>query len=141
AVHRLETEDLLLGLHQEHVLAVVLPVAGLLPEPLVDEDRRRDLLIAARVENLADEALELAHHHPAVREPEGRPGRDVVEGVEVELAPELAVVALLRLLEPPEMLVELFLGEPGGAVDALEHRVALVPAPIGARGRQELEVL
>jgi len=30
AVHRLEAEDLLLGLHEEHVLAEVLPVARLL---------------------------------------------------------------------------------------------------------------
>ena len=141
AVHRLEAEDLLLGLHQEHVLAVVLPVAGLLPEPLVDQDRRGDLLIAPRVENLADEPLELTHERPAVREPEGRARRDVVKGVEVELAPELAVVALLRLLEPPQMLVELLLREPRGAVDALEHRVALVAPPVGAGGREELEVL
>ncbi len=141
AVHRLEAEDLLLGLHQEHVLAVVIPVTRFFPELLVDEDRRRDLLIAARVEDLADEALQLAHERPAVREPEGRAGRDVMKGVEVELAPELPVVALLGLLEPPEILVELFLREPGGPVDALEHRVALVAAPVGPRGRQELEVL
>src|SRR5882724_11562923 len=141
AVHRLEAEDLLLGLHQEHVLAVVVPVPGLFPEPLVDEDRRGDLLVASRVENLADESLELAHQGPAVRKPEGRAGRDVVEGVEVELAPELSMVALLRLLEPPQMLVELLLREPRGAVDALEHRVALVAPPVGAGGREELEVL
>src|SRR5438093_2540684 len=64
-----------------------------------------------------------------------------MEGVEVELAAELAVVALLRLFEPPQMLVELLLREPGGAVDALEHRVPLVAPPVGAGGREELEVL
>src|SRR5712692_9062319 len=141
AVHRLEAEDLLLGLHEEHVLAEVLPVPRLLPELLVDEDRCRDLLIAARVERLAHEALQLAHHRPAVRQPEGRSGRDVLEDVEVELPAELPMVALLRLLEPPEMLVELLLREPRGAVDALEHRVPLVAAPVGARGREQLEVL
>src|SRR5438093_82261 len=64
-----------------------------------------------------------------------------MEGVEVELAAELAVVALLRLLEPPQVFVELLLREPGGAVDPLEHRVPLVTAPVGAGGREELEVL
>ena len=58
---------------------------------------------------------------------------------EVELAAELTVVALLGLFEPPEVLVELFLGQPRGAVDALEHRVLLAPAPVRARGREELE--
>src|SRR5207244_6053480 len=51
------------------------------------------------------------------------------------------VVPLLRLLEPPQMLVELLLREPRGAVDALEHRVALVAPPVGAGGREQLEVL
>src|SRR6266446_4812526 len=60
---------------------------------------------------------------------------------QVELAPELAVVALLRLLEPPQVLVELLLREPGGPVDPLEHRVALVTTPVGAGRREELEVL
>src|SRR5207247_10841147 len=60
---------------------------------------------------------------------------------QIELPPELAVVALLRLLEPPEMLVELVLGEPRGAVDPLQHRIPLVAPPVGAGGREELEVL
>ena len=139
AVHRLEAEDLLLGLHQEHVLAEVVPVTGLLPQPLVDQDRRGDLLVAAGVQDFAHEPLQLAHHRPAVGQPEGRARRDIVEGVEVELAPELAVVALLGLLDPPEVPVQLFLREPGGAVDPLEHGVPLVAAPVGAGRRQQLE--
>src|SRR5262249_59547531 len=83
----------------------------------------------------------VAPPRPAVGQPEGRPGRAVVQLDRVELAPELPVVALLGLLEPPQMLVELVLGEPRGAVDALQHRVPLVAAPVSAGGRQELEVL
>src|SRR5438552_11399013 len=141
AVHRLETEDLVFRLHEEHVLAEVLPVPRLLPELLVDEDRRRDLRIAARIERLADEPLELAHDRPAVGQPERRARRHLVEDKEIELAPELAVVALLRLLQAPDVTLELLLREPRGAVDPLEHRVPLVAAPVGARGREELEVL
>src|SRR5262249_38161643 len=111
------------------------------PELLVDQDRGGDLLVAARVEDFADELLELAHDQPAVRQPERRARRDIVEGVQLELAPELSMVALLGFLEPPQMLVELLLREPRGAVDALEHRVVLVAAPVGAGGREELEVL
>ena len=39
------------------------------------------------------------------------------------------------------MLVELLLRGEGGAVDPLEHRVALVAAPVGAGERQHLEGL
>ncbi len=139
AVHRLQAEDLLLRLHQEHVLLVIVPVARLLPQLLVDQDRRGDFLVPARVQLLADEPLQLAHDRPAPGQPDRRPRRDLVEDVEVQLAPELAVVALLRLLQPPEVPVELLLREPRRAIDPLEHRVLLVAAPVRPRRGQQLE--
>ena len=139
AVHRLEREQLPLDLHLEHVVLVVLPVPRLLPQPLVDEHRRGDLLVAARVQRLPGEPFELADEDHPLRQPERRPGGDVEEVEEVELATELAVVALLCLLEAPEMAVELLRRQPRGAVDALEHRVPLVAAPVRTRRRQELE--
>jgi hypothetical protein len=116
-------------------------VPGLLPQLLVHEHRGGDLLVAPRVERLTRVLLQLAHEDHAPGQPERRPGRDVEEVEQVELAPELAVVALLRLLEAPEVLVELLLGEPRGPVDPLQHRVLLVPAPVGAGGGEELEGL
>ena len=38
-----------------------------------------------------------------------------------------------------QVLVELLLGLPGRAVDALQHRVVLVAAPVRAGDAQELE--
>ena len=55
-----------------------------------------------------------------------RPGAELVgEAREVELGAELAVVALLGLGEPVEVGLELVLGRPRGAVDALQLRVLL----------------
>jgi hypothetical protein len=51
---------------------------------------------------------------------------------ELELAAELAVVALAGLLDPLEVCGERLLRLPGGAVDALELRPLLVAAPVGA---------
>ncbi len=141
AVHRLQAEHVALDVELEHVVLVELPVPRLLPQLLVHQQRGRDLLVAALIERLARVLLQLAHQHHAAGQPERRAGGDVVEVEQVELPPELAVVALLRLLEPPEMLVELLLGEPGGPVDPLQHRVLLVPAPVGAGGGEELEGL
>src|SRR3989454_6479921 len=139
AGHRLQAEDLLLRLHQEHVLLVIVPVARLLPQLLVDQDRRGDFLVPARVQLLADEPLQLPHDRPAPGQPDRRPRRDLVEDVEIQLAPELAVVTLLRLLQPPEVLVELLLREPRRAIDPLEHRVLLVAAPVRPRRGEQLE--
>src|SRR5207247_7003664 len=109
--------------------------------PLACYYRRGYFLVAPRGRRFTHAPLQLAHHRPAVWQPEGRAGRDVVQLEQIEIPPELAVVALLRLLEPPEMLVELVLGEPRGAVDPLQHRIPLVAPPVGAGGREELEVL
>ena len=66
---------------------------------------------------------------------------DVGDGEEIELPAEDPVVALPRLLQPVEVGLEVFLLEPGGAVDPLEHLPLLVAPPIGAGGVQQLEVL
>jgi hypothetical protein len=51
------------------------------------------------------------------------------------------VIPLPGLLEPPEVLVQVFLRQPRGAVDPLEHRVLLVAAPVGAGRGEQLEGL
>src|SRR5262249_20410006 len=105
------------------------------------EHGRGDFLVAPRVEMLARELLELPDEHHPAREPEGRARRHVVELEELELAPELAMITLLGFFDAPEVLRELVLGQPGRAVDALEHRVLLVAPPVGGGRREELEVL
>lgn len=67
-------------------------------------------------------------------------GADLLrDGEQVELAAQLAVVALLRLGEEVQVLLQLVLGRPGGAVDALEHGVLLAAAPVGGRVAHQLE--
>ena len=73
--------------------------------------------------------------------PEDDAGRDLVDVEEVELAAELAVIALLGLLEHAQVALQLVLGRPGGAVDALQHLVAMVAAPVRAGDLHQLEVL
>jgi hypothetical protein len=51
------------------------------------------------------------------------------------------VVALLGLLQLMQVGVEIFFARPGRAVDALEHGLRRIPAPIGAGDLQELEAL
>ena len=71
----------------------------------------------------------------------GAPGETSWNMMRSELATELPVVAPLRLLDAPDVLVELLLREPGRPVDALEHRPVLVAPPVGAGRRQQLERL
>ena len=59
AVHRLQRQDFVLVLHlgDEHVLAVVLPVAGLLPQRPVEQLRGLHLLVAGGIQATAQIGL------------------------------------------------------------------------------------
>jgi hypothetical protein len=139
AVHGLEAHRPLLDLREVHVVAVHVPVAGLLPQVDVVEDRRLDLVVAAGGVLLAPHALDLVPDGHAGRLPERAPGRDLVEQEEPELLAELAVVAGARLLETLEVVVEVLLLEEGRPVDAGEHLAARVAAPVRAGDRLQLE--
>ena len=65
----------------------------------------------------------------------------LVDVKQVELAPQAPVVALLGLFEHREVVLQIVLARPGGAVDALQHLVAVVTAPIGPGHLHQLEVL
>ena len=68
-----------------------------------------------------------------VRQQQGDARADLFgEGEQPELAPQPAVIALLRLFEPREMLVELVLAGEQRAVDALQLRAVFVAAPVCA---------
>ena len=68
-------------------------------------------------------------------------GRCTVLEVQIELPPQLAMVALLGLLQHVQMGIEFILLRPGRAVDALQLFVLLVAAPVGAGDLHQLEDL
>ncbi len=62
-----------------------------------------------------------------------------MEAEKVEVAANLAVVALLRLLEAPQILVQVLLAFPDRSVDPLQHRPLLVAPPVGGGRAEQLE--
>ncbi len=109
-------------------------------QPLLRDVRGADVL-----EPLLDVALpDVVLHHPlddaALGVEDREAGPELVgEGVQVEVAAQLAVVALLGLLEAMEVRLQRLLGLPGGAVDALELLVLLVATPVRRGGAHQLE--
>ena len=73
--------------------------------------------------------------------PEDAADRLFADMEEVELAPEPAMVAALGLFELEEILVELLLARPSGAVNALQLGIPRVAAPIGACDVHQFERL
>ncbi|MCY1534509.1 hypothetical protein D9M68_698850 [compost metagenome] len=116
-------------------------MTGLLPQRLVDDLRALDLLVAVVAVDAAHVLLDLLPQRPALGVPEHQAGCVLVDVEQIEFTPELAVVALLGLLDHGQMLLQFVLGGPGRAVNALQHLVAVVAAPVGAGHLHEFEVL
>ena len=143
-VHRLQRKPALVlglvagGLRREHVLAVPVPVARGFPQRLVENLRRVDLAVVAGQPpaHVGDQRLE---DGPALGVPEHHAGTFFLEVKQVELAAELAVVALLGFLDLLQIGVEVFLLGERRAVDPRQHRIVAVAAPIGARHLHQLE--
>ena len=114
-------------------------MAGLFPLAGVHQLRRLHLGIIGSVEPTAHIGFQLAPQHEAVGMPEHRSLRFGLEVEQVHLLPDLAMIALGGFLQPEQMLVELLLVEPAGAVDAAQHRILLVAAPIGAGDARQFE--
>src|SRR5262249_23046487 len=139
AAHRLDGELLLLDLRDVHVLAVVEPVAGPLPQLGGQDVRSADLDVAARQDLLPHVLDERVEADGPLRQPEREPGRLGQEREELHLLPDLAVVAALGLLQTMEVRRQLVLPEERRRVDALELLALLVAAPVRARDREQLE--
>src|SRR5258708_25740209 len=75
-----------------------------------------------------------------MKENQTRPG-EFLDTEPIQLLPELAMVALLRRLQPVQIRVKIFLIEERRSVNALQLRVLLVAFPIRARDGKQLECL
>ncbi|MNS68507.1 hypothetical protein D3C72_1017910 [compost metagenome] len=142
AVHRLQGKGLALHrLADEHVGTILLPVARGLPELAVQHLRRLDLDIARGVQTAAHIGLQHAPQDPALGVPEDHAAALFLHVEELHGAAQLAVVALLGLFDAQQIGVQVLLGRPGGAVDALQLGARGITAPVGAGQLGQLEGL
>jgi len=143
AVHGLQEE--LLALNNNggvHALTVEIEVPGGLPKPTPPDMRGVDELVARLIVLGHPEILDDAANTGTLRMPkdEPRPDHVVLDGEKVKLRPKDAMVTPARFLSPFQVLFQLLRGGKGRAIDAGEHVPVGIPAPIGAREVQELEV-
>src|SRR4029077_959780 len=121
AVHRLQRQDLLVAaFRDEHFLAELFPMPRRFPQAPIEQLRGLDLLVTGSIEPHAHVILDDAKERPAFRMPEYAADGLLLHVEEIELAAKPAMVAALCFLKPEEILVEILLAGPGGAVDALQ---------------------
>ena len=144
AVHRL---DIVLRapiqLHwRVHAVAVIGQVTAAYEEIFLGEMGRAHLLIAGGVLHIPGQLLQLLDNDRAIWQPQGQPRPDLlVEDKNVQFTPQLAMVALFGLFQHLQVGVEIFLVAPSRAVDALQHRLVLVTAPIGPGHTRQFEAI
>ena len=115
-------------------------MAAVQEQVFLGQVRRAHALVAGLELHLLRQLLQLLDHDAAVGQPERQARPDlIVEDEDLQVLAQLAMVALLRLLQHLEVLAQLLLVAPGRAVDALEHGIVLVAAPVRARHRHQLE--
>ena len=141
AVHRLEPHLLAFALDEKHVLPVVLPVSGGLPERLVEHDGRLHFHVTGRGQHPTHVVSQGVVDDGSLSKPERGARRPGMKHEQLLIAAYLAVVALLRFFEAVHVRLQILVGEERGPVDALHRLVASVALPIGVRRAEQLERL
>ncbi len=141
AVHRLDRVGALLRFGEEHVVLVVVPVAGLLPQAHVQDLRAAHFAVAAVAVDLAHVLLDHLPQRPALRVPEHQARRFFLQVEQVLLLADAAVVAHFSFFDALDVRLKLLLVRPGGAVDALQLFILRVATPVGAGDAGQLEGL
>ena len=139
--HRLAAGRFFDDLHRRiHALLVVRQMAGLIEQLALGDVRRGDALVASFELQLHGELLQLVADHRAGGQPQRQAAPDVVvQHEQVEFAPQLLVVALLRQLVGRHGGIEFRLGGERPCVDARHHHVVGIAPPVGPGEAAELE--
>ena len=143
AVHRLQ---LIVGIIQfdrrVHVLRVETRMPADLPQLVTHDVRSEDHIVTATDTFFAHPVFHQLANDAALGMPEDKArSGDVLNGEQVELLAQHAMVATLRFFQARKMLLHLFLGEKGGAVNALQLRIFLIAQPVGSGNAHHLEGL
>mmetsp|Transcript_4469 Transcript_4469/g.13226 ORF Transcript_4469/g.13226 Transcript_4469/m.13226 type:complete len:772 (-) Transcript_4469:14-2329(-) len=139
AVHGLHAPLLLLHVKVEHVLLVVPGVPRGVPQVKVENIRRRDLVITVSPVLLFHKVQELVVDPGSVRLEEARSGGDRVEEEQILLRADHAVVTLLGLLNPMDVLLQELLVREGHSVHSVQGGVLHVSSPVSSRHLVHLE--
>ena len=132
AVHGLDAVVLPVDLGGVHVVLVVIPVAGSLPQMPVHNQGRGHLHIALPGVDLppvVDEGIFDGH---ALGQEERETGALVTEHKQAHLLAQTTVIPLLRLFHQMEIFLQLRLIPEGDTVDPGEHLVVFIVLPVGA---------
>ena len=141
AVHRFDGIGLFIDGGEIHVIAVVIPVAGLFPEVTVEDQRCHDFIVIGFVMEFMPELEQVVaqDHSLGMEEREAR--AFFVEAEQVELFAQFAMVAFFSFFHHLQVFIEFRFLFKSGTVNTLEHLVVFITAPVSAGNGTQFEGL
>ena len=100
------------------------------PQAFIDDLWAFDFTVAIVAINLTHVLLDTLPQRPAPGMPKHQAWRMVIEVKQIKLASNFSVVAFFCFFEHCDVLCQVFFGRPGRAIDALQHFIVMVAAPI-----------
>ena len=122
-----------------HIVFIVIPVSGSLPQAPVEDDRSGDLHIARFCMDLSPVIQQgIFQNHPlGQKERESRAG--LVHHEQAQFPAQLSVVTLFGLFHHGDVSFQLFLFGERGRIQSGEHLVVLVASPVRAGQAHDLK--
>ncbi len=114
---------------------------GFFPQDAIHHERTLHFLVLVLFQLAADKHFQFAEDGPAVVMPEDHTGCFFLHVVEIQLLTNLAMVTLCRLFQTLQIGCQLLFVCPCGAIDALQHLVAAVAAPVGTGDLLQFKVM
>ena len=141
AVHRFDGVRLFIDGREIHVVAVVIPVAGLFPEVTVEDHRGHDFVVIGFIMEFMPEFKQVVaqDHSLGMEEREAR--AFFVEAEQVELFAQFTMVALFSFFHHLQVFIEFRFLFKSGPVNTLEHLVVFIAAPVSTGNGAQLEGL
>ena len=115
-----------------HVVPVMIPVSGGLPELPVQDDGCGNLLVAFPLMQLSPVVDQGIFQHHSLGKEEREAGALLHQGENAQLLTQLTVITLLRLFDPVQIFLQLFLIREGGSVDSGKHLVLFAASPVSS---------
>ncbi|OQA42158.1 MAG: hypothetical protein BWY49_00115 [Candidatus Omnitrophica bacterium ADurb.Bin314] len=140
-VHGLHRINLFIPFEKKHVLAVIVRMTRGLPKTLTQHRRGFDLDITVSVQFFPHELDQQVFENEPFGFPERKTGAFLMETEKFQLFTDLSMIPLLSLFPLLEVGIKVFLGHEGGPVNALQHGIILIAAPVSTGDREKLEGL
>src|SRR5574344_1882648 len=121
AVHRLYSENAFFAFSDEHILLIVSPVAGFLPERAGHDGRCIYFHVAVCLNLFSHIFLKCQIHCPSVRMPEYLAGIFIFKMTKIHLYTELTVVALVSFFKHLEIIGQIIRFCKTCSIDAGKH--------------------